>query len=231
MANPYKSTEIRKLEIIEAARLLIIRKGSEHVTVRNIARQIGLTEAAIYRHFRSKREILLFLSDLLADQLVEDLQEASSSGEVDLRTVDRVLRAHLSEIEQKRGVSFQVFAEILSFGDRKLNQRTAQNLDRYIRQLAELLERGMKGCAGVKAEAQAAAQVLFGMIQGLVSIWALNSYEFDLLSRYAAGWKVFRRALLGGGTTALPAEVVQRPEDDDGSGRRDQAEADEHAGG
>jgi AcrR family transcriptional regulator len=230
LANPYKSTEIRKLEIIEAARLLIIRKGSEHLTVRNIARQVGLTDAAIYRHFRSKREILLFLSDLLADQLVEDLRKASSAGEVDLRTVDRVLRAHLSEIEQKRGVSFLVFAEILSFGDRKLNQRTAQNLDRYIRQLAELLELGLKGCDGLRVDPQAAAQVLFGMIQGLVSLWALNAYEFDLLRRYAAGWKVFRRALRGE-KTALPAEVVQGRDDDDGGGRRDHPEADEHPAG
>lgn len=211
----YKSTAIRKLEIIEAARLLIIRKGSEHLTVRNIARQIGLTEAAIYRHFRSKREILLFLSDLLADQLIEDFRKASAAGEVDLRTVDRVLRAHLSAIEQKRGVSFLVFAEILSFGDRKLNQRTAQNLDRYILQLGELLERGMKGGMRARVDAQAAAQVLFGMIQGLVSLWALNSYEFDLLRRYAAGWKVFRRALLGGGKPALAAEVVQCTDEHD----------------
>jgi AcrR family transcriptional regulator len=183
--------------------------------VRNIARQIGLTEAAIYRHFRSKREILLFLSDLLADQLIEDFRAASSAGEVDLRIVDRVLRAHLSEIEQKRGVSFQVFAEILSFGDRKLNQRTAQNLNRYIRQLAELLERGTRSSARGKIDAQAAAQVLFGMIQGLVSLWALSDYGFNLLRRYAALWRVFRGALLEGGGTASAAEVVQGSNQDD----------------
>jgi AcrR family transcriptional regulator len=207
-ARAYKSSEVRRLEVAEAARLLIILRGSEHLTVRNIARQIGLTEAAIYRHFRSKREILLFLSDLLADQLVEDLRKAAA-GEVDLRTVDRVLRAHLSRIEQKRGVSFLVFAEILSFGDQKLNRRTARNLNRYIRQLGELLERGTKGCPGTGIQPQAAAQVLFGMIQGLVSLWALSSYEFDLLRRYAGEWKVFRRALLGGGRPVLAAEVVQ----------------------
>jgi AcrR family transcriptional regulator len=226
LANPYKSTEVRKLEIMEAARLLIIRKGSEHLTVRNIARLIDLTEAAIYRHFRSKREILLYLSDLLTDQLVEDLQEALRAGEVNLRTVDQALRRHLSAIEQKRGLSFLVFAEILSFGDRKLNQKTAQNLDRYIRQLTELLQRGTRDCRA-RIDPPAAAQLLFGMIQGLVSLWAFNSYGFDLLRRYASLWRVFRRALLGGEKTPLSSEVVQGADDDDDQYGRDHAEADQ----
>jgi AcrR family transcriptional regulator len=134
----YKPTEIRKLEIIEAARKLIIRKGSEHLTVRNIAGEINLTEAAIYRHFRSKRDILLFLSDFLTAQMVEELQEASAARRVSLKTVDQVLRSHLSVIEQRRGISFLVFAEILSFGDQRLNQRTAGNLERYVKALAGL---------------------------------------------------------------------------------------------
>jgi AcrR family transcriptional regulator len=222
----HKSREIRRLEISEAARLLIIRKGSEHLTVRNIARQIDLTEAAIYRHFKSKREILLHLSNLLTDLLVEDLQEASTATEVNLQSVDRVLRGHLSVIEQRRGVSFLVFAEILSFGDKKLNQQTARNLDRYIGQLAELLKRGTENCATcARIDTQAAAQVLFGMIQGLVSRWALSSYGFDLLRRYAALWKVFRGALLDSKTAALPAKTVQGGDQDGDRNSRDHTKA------
>jgi AcrR family transcriptional regulator len=195
----YKPTEVRKLEIIEAARKLIIRRGSEHLTVRNIAREIKLTEAAIYRHFRSKRDILLFLSDFLTTQMVEELEEASAAPRVSLRTVDQVLRRHLSVIEQRRGISFLVFAEILSFGDERLNQRTAGNLDRYVKALAGLLARGTADRPPpARPEVESAALLLFGMIQSLVSLWALSSYSFDLLERYGALWKLFRRALADG---------------------------------
>ena len=61
MVQQRKSTTIRKQQIIEAARKLIIKKGSEHLTVRAIASVVNITEAAIYRHFKSKREILSFL--------------------------------------------------------------------------------------------------------------------------------------------------------------------------
>jgi AcrR family transcriptional regulator len=195
----HKRTELRKLEIAEAARSLIIRKGSEHLTIRNIARQIDLTEAAIYRHFKSKNEILLFLSDYLTDQLIEDLQRASTGQSVTLQTVDRVLRGHLSAIEQRRGISFQIFAEVLSFGDARLNRKTAYNIDRYIKHLAGLLALGAEHRRlPAKIDSEAAALLLFGMIQSLVSLWTLNAYSFNLLRKYAVLWRVFRSMLSNG---------------------------------
>jgi len=35
----------------------------------------------------------------------------------------------------------------------------------------------------------------FGMIQGLVNIWALSGYKFDLTERYSELWKVYREAI------------------------------------
>jgi hypothetical protein len=37
--------------------------------------------------------------------------------------------------------------------------------------------------------------LLFGMIQGLVNIWALSGYKFDLTEKYSELWKVFRESI------------------------------------
>ncbi|MCK7466686.1 MAG: hypothetical protein MZU91_00100 [Desulfosudis oleivorans] len=42
---------------------------------------------------------------------------------------------------------------------------------------------------------EAAALLLFGMIQGLVNIWALNGYKFDLTEKYSDLWKVYRESI------------------------------------
>ena len=47
-----------------------MRSSSEHVTVRNMAKEVGISEVAIYRHFKSKTEILSFLADSVADGLL-----------------------------------------------------------------------------------------------------------------------------------------------------------------
>ncbi len=194
MPRARKSTEIRKREIIEAARKLIFKKGSEHVTVNNIAKEVKISEAAIYRHFRNKKEILSFLASHITESLMLDIDSAAGSELSYPDNIGSILRSHLSRIEQKRGVSFQVIAEIISFGDKKLNKQVYNDIRNYLQRFSGLLDNGIK--AGVIREdidSEAVALLLFGMIQGLVNTWALSNYSFDLTERYDALWNVFRR--------------------------------------
>ena len=135
MAQGHKSTSVRKKQIMDAARKLIMRAGSEHVTVRNMAKEVGISEAAIYRHFKSKTEILSFLTDSVADGLLHDIDTAGSVGFTSVDIIDEILRTHLSRIEQRRGLSFLVLAEIISFGDKSLNKKVSDNIQIYVDRL------------------------------------------------------------------------------------------------
>jgi TetR/AcrR family fatty acid metabolism transcriptional regulator len=197
VAQGHKSTSIRKKQIMDAARKLIMKAGSEHVTVRNMAKEVGISEAAIYRHFKSKTEILYFLADSVADGLLHDIDMAGSVGFTSVDIIDEILRTHLSRIEQRRGLSFLVLAEIISFGDKSLNKKVSDNIQIYVDRLRLLLADGLR--AGLVREGinlEAAALLLFGMIQGLVNIWALSGYKFDLTEKYSELWKVYRESLI-----------------------------------
>jgi AcrR family transcriptional regulator len=196
MAQGHKSTHVRKKQIMDAARKLIMRSGSEHVTVRNMAKEVGISEAAIYRHFKSKTEILSFLADSVADGLIHDIDTAGSVGFTSLDIIDEILRTHLSRIEQRRGLSFLVLAEIISFGDKSLNKKVSDNIRIYVDRLKLLLSDGVRvGLISQDVDLEAAALLLFGMIQGLVNIWALSGYKFDLAEKYSELWKVYKRSL------------------------------------
>ncbi len=191
-----KTTEARRKQIIDAARKLIVRYGSEHVTIRRIAAAVGISEAAIYRHFRTKKDILTLLVEHVEDNLIEDIGQSNFEEQPLLDALDRVLRNHISAIEQRRGISFQVIAEIISLGDKKLNKETSGVVNRYIERLAELLSRGIKS-KEIRADVEpvSAATLLFGMIQGLVNIWALSNYSFDLVERYIPLWNLYKETI------------------------------------
>ena len=196
MTQARKSTEIRKKEIIEAARKLIYKKGSEHVTVNNIAKEVKISEAAIYRHFRNKKEILSFLASHITESLIQDIDLAGQSDLSSPNNICGILRSHLSKIEQKRGVSFQVIAEIISFGDKKLNKQVYDDIQKYLQRFRELLDNGIKsGSIREDIDSEATALLLFVMIQGLVNTWALSNYSFDLTEQYDEMWNVFHRML------------------------------------
>jgi AcrR family transcriptional regulator len=196
MVQQRKSTTIRKQQIIEAARKLIIKKGSEHLTVRAIASIVNITEAAIYRHFKSKREILSFLMTHITNDMLQELDSQSGTNAHSLETVNSVLKQHLSEIEQRRGMSFQVIAEIISLGDKKLNREVYEKLNLYIDRLRGLLSDGARqGWVRDDIDHGAAALLLFGMIQGLVNIWALSNYSFDLSDKFDSLWDIYRKII------------------------------------
>jgi len=196
MTQKRRSTTVRRKQIIAAARKLIIKKGSEHLTVRGIAKEIGFTEAAIYRHFKSKQEILAFLVSNIMDSMLDGPESIALQNSNSLETVDSILKQHLSEIEQRRGMSFLVIAEIISFGDKKLNQEVYEKLTSYINRLQILLQQGVKtGCIRNDIDLNSAATLLFGMIQGLVNIWALANYRFDLAEKYDSLWVVCQEAI------------------------------------
>ena len=117
-----QGTVLRRTQIINALRKLVIKFGSEHVTVRRIAKEIGISEGAIYRHFKSKKEILSFLVDYIEENLTEDI-EKSRHNEKMMDLLENVLKNHFSSMAQRKGVSFLVIAEIISLGDKKLNKK------------------------------------------------------------------------------------------------------------
>ncbi len=197
MVRKHESTKVRQGQIVDAARKVIIKYGSEHVTVKRIAKEVGISETAIYRHFKSKKDILSLLADGIEESLVGDITRASREGSTPLEILDSALRSHLSSIEQRRGISFHVIAEIISLGDKKLNGKVSHAIDRYTGCLKNLLAEGVKsGEVREDIDLEAAATVLFGIIQGMVNIWALKNYGFDPQEKYAPLWHIFREAVI-----------------------------------
>jgi AcrR family transcriptional regulator len=197
MARKYENTDIRQRQIVDAARKVVIKYGSENLTVKKIAKEVGFSETAIYRHFKSKREILFLLTEYIEQSWVEDITKVAAKGHSPLEILDDVLKSHLSAVEQRRGISFQIIAEIISLGDKKLNIRVSQAIEKYTDCLKSLLIEGVRsGEIRDDIDLDAVAMALFGIAQGLVNIWSLGNYSFDPKERYTALWSIFREAII-----------------------------------
>jgi len=191
-----KSKAVRQQEIIDAARKTIIKYGSEKLTVKTIAKEVKITEAAIYRHFKSKREILAFLIDHTTGLMLKEIGYPDSRQVANLEQFGDLFLNHLTAIEQRQGIVFQVLAEIISLGDKRLNQRVCDNLQKYLDHIKTILENARwAGLVRRDLDVEAGATLLFGMIQGVVDLWTLNNYRFNLVEKYKALWPLFHRAI------------------------------------
>jgi len=187
---------VRQQQIISAAKKLIVKYGSEHVTVKKMAQQIGVSEAAIYRHFNSKKEILSFLLDDVKATLLAGLE--MSDGVDPLEVIEKSLLHQISDSEQRRGMSFLIIAEIISLGDRKLKKKAYQVILDFLDRLQKLLTIAVEsGKIRKDIEPSAMAKMLFGIMQGLVTVWTLSHYNLDLEKDFQASWDFFRKSIAG----------------------------------
>jgi AcrR family transcriptional regulator len=194
-----QSREVRRTQIADAARIIAVKYGTEHVTVRRIAKEIGVSEGALYRHFKSKRDILSLMVERIEEDLVRDIEKGSAAGSTPLEVLDSSLRNHVSAIRQRRGVSFQVMAEIISLGDKKLSKQASQALGAYTGRIRDILSAGV-GAGEIREDVdpEKAAILITAALQGLVSRWAVSNYEFNLEQEYASMWGLLREAVVRG---------------------------------
>ena len=69
MARPYVRGEDRRRQIIEVTLRLVAKHGVQGATLNQIAKEVGVTTAALYGHFANRREILLETMDAVFEMV------------------------------------------------------------------------------------------------------------------------------------------------------------------
>ena len=189
------STGIRQKQIVDAAGRVIAKYGSEHITIKTIASETGITQGAIYKHFKSKRDILLLLVDHVEELLLDDLQVNGQQAEPVI-SFHTAMQRHIKAIENRSGFAFQIIAEIISLGDRDLNVKALSVINKYIWSVENMLREGQRNkLVRSDIDTRMAATLFFHMMQGLISMWALNSYSFDIKEEFKQIWSIYSNGI------------------------------------
>ena len=65
---------LSKSKIIDAAMKLFLEKGYENTTMQDIVQASGMSKGAIYHYFKSKQEIVAYLSNYEKELFTADLR-------------------------------------------------------------------------------------------------------------------------------------------------------------
>jgi len=70
----------RKQDIIDAAAILYVRNGYYHTSLRDIAREVGISPSSIYLYFPDKRELFGAVIDQILDRMNREVEEVMNAG-------------------------------------------------------------------------------------------------------------------------------------------------------
>jgi AcrR family transcriptional regulator len=82
MAAERLDTETRQEQIKKAVLEIISTEGIGKLSTRNLASKIGVTEGALFRHFSSKKEIMLSILDDVKNELLADQEKITFSSDL-----------------------------------------------------------------------------------------------------------------------------------------------------
>lgn len=171
----------KQIQIVETARRIITLKGIENLTIREIAKDLRITDGAIYRHFKSKNAIVSLLIDDIEKTLLKVIDVAAEKAEGPLEKLKSIFLSHISYAEQRRGVSFIVINETLNLQNKGLRKKMFGIINRYLIKIREILVSGIEsGTFRKDIDIVSASIAFFGMVQSTVTLWALSGFKYSL---------------------------------------------------
>ena len=76
-----KESEVRRLEIMNAAMQLFMEKGYTNTTTQDIVDKVNISRGLLYYHFKNKEDILYCLVEQYSEKLLKDIYQITFSKE------------------------------------------------------------------------------------------------------------------------------------------------------
>ncbi len=179
--DKYAQRTHRQQAIVDAAKKIIISKGFENLTIRAIAQEMSLTDGALYRHFKSKHEIISLLIDDVENSLLTVIEIPARFSGDPIAKLKKMFFTHLSNAEQRKGMTTIVINECFTIRDKRIKKKMFKVMAVYQEILKGVLREGIKAKKIRKdVDVDAAGIAFFGMVQAAVVFWALSDFSYKL---------------------------------------------------
>ena len=169
-------------EIAKSSTVLADRIGPDRLTTNDIAHEVGVTQAAIFRHFPTKAELWTAVGDAIADRLEEAWQQAVNANETAETRVRALISTQLRQIEKTPALPAILHSRELNIDNAALRERFRRVLMQYQDHLVTNLEdMADAGKMAATVHPKDAAVLLTSLVQGIAIRWNLGSRSFAIL--------------------------------------------------
>jgi TetR/AcrR family transcriptional regulator len=189
-------TEERQADIVTAALWLVRESSPALITTSDIASAIGVTQGAVFKHFRTKDAIWVAAARWVREALLQSVKAAAAGAPTPLDALSAMFRAHIDFAIEHPGVPRLIFHELQQPADSATKQEVRGLLQAYRKLLRDRLEQAVsRGQVIVDLDREAAATTFVGLIQGLVMQAMLAGRPVAMRSQGERVFALFRRSL------------------------------------
>ena len=173
----------RQIEIIDAATKRIDEHGIQDLTIKTLAADLNLSEAALYRHFKSKNEILLGLLTYFIEEMKGRLDVILSNKD---RSPSELLKdlfdSQLKTFVQKPSVVSVIFSESIFQFNKELSSTVSSMMELMQNHIETIVKKGQaNGSFSKIVGVSTTTTIIMGGMRITVLKWKLSGHKSDLI--------------------------------------------------
>ena len=198
----------RKEQILQALARMLESSPGERITTAALAREVGVSEAALYRHFPSKARmfegLIKFIEDTLFVRIARILKEEDKADQ----RCQKILTLLLTFADKNPGMTRLLTGDALAGETERLRERIAQFFDRLEAQLKQILrEAQIRENLKPSISAAALANLLLASCEGRLAQFVRSEFKASPLEHWDLQWEYLQQNLF----LPFPAEGSDSP--------------------
>lgn len=168
----------RRQQILESLAHMLEDSPGARITTAALAKQVGVSEAALYRHFPSKSKMFEGLIEFIEETLFTRISMIMNDEPGSLARCNKILHLLLTFTERNPGITRILTGDALTGETERLRQRVAQVFDRMETQIKQILrEAELREGLRPTLPMNAAANLLMSNAEGRIAQFVRSEFK------------------------------------------------------
>jgi AcrR family transcriptional regulator len=174
----------RQSEIIQIAIKLIGEGGIQALTIKNLSGEIGIAESAIYRHFKSKTEVLSTLLDYLKSIIISHYDNVYKLNLSSIERIKKMIIGQLKIFAENPPYAIVILSDGLYKNERGLHNKIFELMENAKSTYIKIIDEGkITGEIRKDVTSEQIAFIIMGSTRLAINQWSLSDFSFDLQQR------------------------------------------------
>ena len=186
----------RKEQILQSlAHMLEVDPGAR-ITTANLAKEVGVSEAALYRHFPSKAKMFEGLIEFIEETIFSRIKKITTDNPDALGRCENTMLLMLSFAERNPGMCRIMMGDALAGETDRLRQRIQQLFERLETQIKQFLrEAELREGKRTQVNVSASANLLVAIVEGRIRQFVRSEFKSKPTQYWAEQWKITSSSL------------------------------------
>lgn len=171
----------RQQEIIQASGELLLKFGVAGFTTKQLATKMGFSEAALYRHFGSKEDVLVAMIAELHEEFIYITQSEADKEQSTVKAIQSFFNRVFRFFDDQPHFLVVILSDGILDSTEQIKKEITSLMEFHMKYISELIKHGQQlGDLRTDINPASLTHVLMGSFRLMLLKWKLSSFKLDI---------------------------------------------------